>query len=479
MLKLLSRGQSKSQKYAAFRVWFARLQEFRSLLPECPFIALTATATRDTREAIFESLLFNNPCMVLESPNKENISYVVHYMKKTSSLSEYLSWIADEVIEHGTGATRTIIYCQTIKQCAVVYSTLKVLLGENIYEDPLSKDAKRVLLEMLHSCSPMTNKENILESFKSERGCIRILVATIAFGMGVDCKQVYRTVHFGPSKNVEAYMQESGRAGRDGKQSIAYLLYQSFQLTHVEKDIKNYIKSKSCRRRFLLDFFEVQCSPKEPLHLCCDNCSLECKCGLPDCKVLTYPSASIRPSHSESQKMREVSAEQTAMLRTELNKFHFSLLKLLLKRDASGNLKTFNHPSLLLGFSDIQISQVLRHCSFLFTVKDIFNFVEIWDLSHAHKIHTIMQNVFGDMDVTNSINTMEEFSSDEEDELLPEDWNDLGLDDELAEMAMDELTLAEIDNSQDESFDNMPKDIPFSALNALLNLSFDAVLQAD
>ena len=81
-----------------------------------------------------------------------------------------------------------------------------------------------------------------------------------------------------------------------------------------------------------------------------------------------------------------------------------------------------------------------------------------------------MQKVFGDMDGTNSINTMDEISSDGEDELLPEDWNDPGLDDELAEMAMDELTLAEIDDSQDESFDNMPKDIPFSALNALFQL---------
>ena len=75
--------------------------------------------------------------------------------------------------------------------------------------------------------------------------------------------------------------------------------------------------------------------------------------------------------------MHEVSDEQTAMLRTELNKVHLSLLMLLLKRDASGNLKIFNHPSSLLGFSDIQISQVLRHCSLLFTVKDICNFVEI------------------------------------------------------------------------------------------------------
>lgn len=171
---------------------------------------------------------------------------------------------------------------------------------------------------------------------------------------------------------------------------IAYLLYQSFQLTHGEKDIKNFIKSKSCQRKFLLDFFEVQCSPKEPFPFCCDNCSLACECGLSDCKVVTYPSARIRLSCSESQKMCEVSDEQTAMLRTELNQFHVSLLMLLLKRDASGNLKIFNHPSLLWGFSDTQISQVLRYCSLLFTVKDICNFVEIWDLLHAHKVHTIM-----------------------------------------------------------------------------------------
>ena len=218
-------------------MWFSRLHELRSLLPEIPFIALTATATSDTRVAIFESLLFSDPHMVIESPNKDNISYVVHYMKKNSSLSDYFRWIADEVIEHGIGATRTIIYCQTIKQCAVVYTTLKMLLGEHIYEDPASRDARRVLLEMLHSCSPICNKGNILESFQSEGGCVRILVATIAFGMGVDCKQVHRTIHFGPAKNVEAFMQETGRAGRDGTQSTSYLLYQSFQMTHVEKDI--------------------------------------------------------------------------------------------------------------------------------------------------------------------------------------------------------------------------------------------------
>ena len=234
------------------------------MIPGCPFIALTATATSDTRAVIFDSLLFENPRTILESPNKENISYVVDYMKKNANLSDYFSWLANEVSENGIGATRTIIYCQTIKQCALVYTT--------IYEDPMQKDAKRVPLEMLHSCTPTSNKEHILESFQTDRGCVRILVATIAFGMGVDCKQVHSTMPFGPAKNVEAYMQERGRAGRDGKESIAYLLYQSVQLTHVEKDIRKYIKTKSFRRAFLMSFFDVHHSTKDPLHLCCDNC---------------------------------------------------------------------------------------------------------------------------------------------------------------------------------------------------------------
>ena len=78
------RGQSQTQKHAAFRVWFSKLHEFRSLLPGCPFIALTATAMGDTRDTIFESLLFSDAYSVIESPNKQNISYVMNYMKKSN-----------------------------------------------------------------------------------------------------------------------------------------------------------------------------------------------------------------------------------------------------------------------------------------------------------------------------------------------------------------------------------------------------------
>ena len=105
-------------------------------------------------ETIFEVLIMKEPHIVEENPNKPNIAYVVKYMERNVRLSDYFHWIAKEVIDKHSMATRTIIYCQTIKQCAVVYSTLKTLIGDKIYVGPQNKDLKRVVLEMLHSCSP-------------------------------------------------------------------------------------------------------------------------------------------------------------------------------------------------------------------------------------------------------------------------------------------------------------------------------------
>ena len=84
------------------------------------------------------------------------------------------------------------------------------MLGVHFFVDD-NGDRKNVILEMLHSCSPSANKKAVLESFRQTDGKIRILVATIAFGMGVDCKGVHRTMHFGPSKNIESFIQESGK----------------------------------------------------------------------------------------------------------------------------------------------------------------------------------------------------------------------------------------------------------------------------
>lgn len=143
---------------------------------------------------------------------------------------------------HETNATHTVIYCQTIKQCGRLYSTLEAMLGKNIFLDQTGNNLRGVIIQMLHFCSPEANKAAILQAFRNENSSLRVLVATIAFGMGIDCKGVYRTIQFGPSKSIEAYIQETGQAARDGNQSVACHIYQGILLNHVDNDMKEYVK---------------------------------------------------------------------------------------------------------------------------------------------------------------------------------------------------------------------------------------------
>lgn len=92
------------------------------------------------------------------------------------------------------------------------------MLGKKIFLDETGDNPRDVIMEMLHSCTFEANRAAILQSFQVENSSLRVLVATIAFGMGVDCICVYRTIHFGPSKNIEAYIQKNW-PGRQGWQT--------------------------------------------------------------------------------------------------------------------------------------------------------------------------------------------------------------------------------------------------------------------
>lgn len=90
---------------------------------------------------------------------------------------------------------------------------------------------------MFTACTVPEVKESILESFKETRGNLCVVIATIAFGMGLDCPNVKRVIHWGPSSDIEQYVQESERAGRDGKQSIAALYVTDLQAHPTEDSI--------------------------------------------------------------------------------------------------------------------------------------------------------------------------------------------------------------------------------------------------
>ena len=154
------RGTSKTAKQAAFREHFSKLHELRSLVNSTtPFIALTATATPDTKNTILETLLMEHPVEIATSPDKPNVTYSVLYMEKNEETFTYLQWIADEIKDKGVECDRVIIYCQRIKQAQLLYSTLRSILGPHMFHKN-SKDPKKSLLEMLHVCTPSANKEH-------------------------------------------------------------------------------------------------------------------------------------------------------------------------------------------------------------------------------------------------------------------------------------------------------------------------------
>lgn len=126
------------------------------------------------------------------------------------------------------------MFCPTYSVCDEVYSLIAShLLQHNaMYHPP---DAERIvqnrLCEMYTACTSTSIKDSILESFKQPDGKIRLLVATIAFGMGVNAPNIHCCIHWGCSDSMDTYVQESGRCGRDGQQSVAILYYSKKQLS--------------------------------------------------------------------------------------------------------------------------------------------------------------------------------------------------------------------------------------------------------
>ena len=104
------RGTSNNSSMAAFRETFSDLHELRSLAPSAN---------------IMDVLLMNHPLVIFESPGKPNIAYSVYYIPKERCLGDYFQWLGDELLTEKELTTRTVMYCQTIKQCGLIYSTLR------------------------------------------------------------------------------------------------------------------------------------------------------------------------------------------------------------------------------------------------------------------------------------------------------------------------------------------------------------------
>ena len=196
-----------------FRPSFRSISKLRELQPKVPIIALTATATSKVKEDILTQLNLKNPKIHESSFERSNLSYEVYKSEnKTSNIVDFIKFN-----QRKSG----IVYCQTRKS---VKDLAKILLANNIscgiYHGGLERD----------------EREKMLAGWLNNQ--FYVMVATNAFGMGIDKPDVRFVLHYEFPPSLEAYFQEAGRAGRDGNSSRTIVFYQ-------DNDIEELIKRNS------------------------------------------------------------------------------------------------------------------------------------------------------------------------------------------------------------------------------------------
>ena len=243
-------------------------------------MALTATASPPTRVCIIKSLFMVQPKVVYITPQKKNIVYLV---KQKIDLDDFVKHIATQVLATGKYLPRMIIFCKQYDQCSVMYALFKQYLGPNFTSPPSAPDlSKYRLVDMYTRCTESEVKESILESFSNPNGNLRVVIGTIAFGMGLDSPNVRHIIHWGPSSNIDSYIQEVGRCGRDGYVSQAVLYHAPADYRHCSSEMIEYCKNTNqCRRLALFKHFD-ECETVHSCSLCfcCDICMSKCNCEL-------------------------------------------------------------------------------------------------------------------------------------------------------------------------------------------------------
>lgn len=251
----------------------------RSILPAgLNIMALTATATKTLRYSVSRTIGMCDPVVIAVPPCKKNIMYSV---KAFESVADTFKPVVERLKLERTNMPRMIIYGRSFSVCADVFLYFKSQLGENITEPIDAPDlAKFRLVDVFTSVTDQSQKDGILDAFTRDSQ-LRIVIATIAFGMGSDCPDVRQIVHIGSPDDIESYIQETGRAGRDGQLSLATLLIANERWQHADDSMKEYLENNDkCRRDFLFkDMDEYHHLDMGSKCMCCDVCLQSCMCG--------------------------------------------------------------------------------------------------------------------------------------------------------------------------------------------------------
>ena len=271
-----------------FRPEYTKIKLFREMFPEIPILAVTATATETVCQDITKMLQLNNPVLVRASFDRPNLYLKVSeipsitFNKKSKSCTKKMP--------------KEELAITWIKK----YPNEKIIIYTNSRKD--AEELSMELNKMVNNCCDAYHaglSKGLRESIQSKfmDGEVKVIVSTIAFGMGID-QTVKVVIIFGCPSSIEEYYQQIGRGGRDGKhcETVLYFDYSNFMIAkHMMKDMKmkypmlykckfnnlnkisKFAYLNTCRRKYILEYFNESCD-----FFTCENCDNCCENQLVD-----------------------------------------------------------------------------------------------------------------------------------------------------------------------------------------------------
>ncbi len=249
-----------------FRPDYMEIAAFRNEFKDAVCLALTATATKQVQADIVRNLKLKKPAVLVSSFNRANI--FLNVQPRTDGLLQIVEFLQEHKEQSG------IIYCLSRKEV-----------------DSITQELQERGFSAMSYHAGLSDEERADHQNKFIKSQVDVIVATVAFGMGINKPDVRFVIHYALPKSIEEYYQEIGRAGRDGLASEALLLYsagdihrirfffkdksddESFKAEKLLQTMIDYAQCRTCRRKFLLNYFgeeynseytENVCKPKMP-----------------------------------------------------------------------------------------------------------------------------------------------------------------------------------------------------------------------